>query len=246
MSIQKQCIVTGGGNGIGRAITETFLKTGYSVAVFDIDNSKIKADCKEYVDFGNLQCFQVDISDQSQIQTAVKAVVQERKRIDVLVNNAGILSFDNFFTESIDGWMKVVQVNLHGTFMCCKEVVEVMKNQQSGSIINIVSISALKESKFSSPSYCASKAGIIGMSRCLAVQAAEYNIRVNCVAPSTTDTPMLSGLQEEQKKAYEDLVPLGRLAMPEDIANAVDFLASEKSCYITGEIINVNGGMLMP
>jgi NAD(P)-dependent dehydrogenase (short-subunit alcohol dehydrogenase family) len=246
MAILKQCIVTGGSKGIGRAITESFMQSGYSVAVFDIDNTPLEEEYREAIFDNNLTCYQVDISDQVQIQTAIQDVMQKYGRIDVLVNNAGILSLDNFYTESIEGWMKVIQVNLNGTFMCCKQVVEVMKKQKSGSIINIISISALKESKFSSPSYCASKAGIVGMSRCLAAQAAEFNIRVNCVAPSTTDTSMLSGLPEKRRQAYEKLVPLGRLAIPADVANAVDFLASDKSNYITGEILNVNGGMLMP
>jgi 3-oxoacyl-[acyl-carrier protein] reductase len=121
-----------------------------------------------------------------------------------------------------------------------------MKKNKKGCIINVVSISGLKESKFSSPSYCASKAGVIGMSRCLAAQAAEYNIRVNCIAPSTTETAMISNLTEETKSAYTQSVPLGRLAHPADIANAVAFMASDEASYITGEVMNVNGGLLMP
>ncbi|PKP61635.1 3-oxoacyl-ACP reductase [Candidatus Atribacteria bacterium HGW-Atribacteria-1] len=243
---EKVCVVTGGGRGIGRAITETLLRNNYRVAVIDLDTGNIETEYKELVARGKLRCFKGNIENRYEIEKTFNLINKQMGSFDVLVNNAGILSTDNFLTETLEGWQRVINVNLTGTFICCKKAVDIMKKNRSGCIVNIVSISGLKPSVFSSPSYCASKAGVIGMSRSLAAQVAKYNIRVNSVAPSTTSSSMIDGLSEKVKESYKKSVPLGRLALPQDVANAVEFLVSEKASYITGEIVNVNGGLLMP
>jgi 3-oxoacyl-[acyl-carrier protein] reductase len=239
------CAVTGVASGIGLSIAEYLCKNDYKVGVVDLKVDSLYTHFKNEIDSKNIVAAKADITSRKEVNNAFDMIVNEFGIVDVLINSAGVLVMKNFLDENENDWDSVVNVNLKGVYLCCKAVVPGMVKNNFGRIVSISSISGLKQAVFSSTGYCASKAGIIGFSRCLAAQLAGYNIRVNCIAPSTTETPMIDTLDEKTKSDYKQSVPLGRLAKPEDIAYAVDFLISDRSDYITGETLNVSGGLLM-
>jgi 3-oxoacyl-[acyl-carrier protein] reductase len=241
----RVCAVTGGASGIGLSIAEYLCGNGYKVGVVDLKVDSLYSHFKNELDSKNIVAAKADITSQKEVENAFDAIRNDLGGVDVLINSAGVLVMKNFLDENENDWDRVVNVNLKGAYLCCKAVVPGMIKNNFGRIVSISSISGLKQAVFSSTAYCASKAGIIGFSRCLAAQLAGNNIRVNCVAPSTTLTPMIDALDEKTKNDYKKAVPLGRLAKPEDIVYAVDFLISDRSDYITGETLNVNGGLLM-
>jgi len=241
----RVCAVTGGASGIGLSIAGYLCKNDYKVGVVDLKVDSLHSNFTGEIESGNMVAANADITRWDEVKKAFDVIINEFGRVDVLINSAGVLVMKNFLDENEDDWDSVVDVNLKGVYLCCKAVVPGMVKNNFGRIVSISSISGLKQAVFSSTGYCASKAGIIGFSRCLAAQLAGYNIRVNCVAPSTTETPMIDRLDEKTKSDYKQSVPLGRLAKPEDIAYAVDFLISDRSDYITGETLNVSGGLLM-
>lgn len=246
MSFGKVGVVTGGSKGIGKAIADMLLGNEYRVAVIDVHTSELEQEAEREIKDGKLRVYNGSIGDDSGMKSIFASILKDFGQIDVLVNNAGILSTNTFVEETLLCWEQIIDINLTGTFICTKYAVESMIRMRKGCIVNIVSISGLKESVFSSPAYCASKSGIIGMARCLAANVAKYNIRVNNVAPSTTTTSMVDSVNKDVLKIYKNNVPLGRLAEPKDIANAVEFLISDKAEFITGETMNVNGGLYMP
>ncbi len=245
----KSCIVTGGAKGIGKSIAESFFQLGANVAIWDIDLNAANTFKDEILGKNEMNntvvVNEVDVSNLDDIKNAVNEVLSSFNNIDILVNNAGIYSISNIVEENEKNWDLLIKTNLTGAFLCIKEVLHIMIKNKYGKIINLSSISGQKESIYASPSYCASKAGVIGLSRCIAAQVAKYNINVNCVAPSITDTDCISILDDEKINKAVDAIPLKRIGKPEDITNAVLFLASDKSNYITGETINVNGGSYM-
>lgn len=242
---KRICIVTGGNRGIGLFISEYLLKIGYNIAVLDIAIDNFLQRSKESIESGNAVAFKTDVTKYAEINNSVEKITEEMGEITDLVNNAGILSTKPFLEETEEDWKTMIDVNLNGVFLCCKAVIPLMIKNKFGRIVNISSLSGIKSSIYSSTAYCASKAGIIGFSRCLASQTAKYNIRINSVAPCTAESPMISDLDEEILKNYIQSVPLGRIAKPLDIANAVHFLLSDRSDFMTGETINLSGGLLM-
>jgi 3-oxoacyl-[acyl-carrier protein] reductase len=245
--IKKQiCVVTGGARGIGYSIYEHLLEKAYKVVILDIFTDEVIKKAKREIEKGNLMVLKTDISCSESVDKSFTIIKEKFGTVDVLVNNAGIVYTRNFIEESEEDWDKVVAINLKGVFLCSKAAIPGMISQKYGRIVNISSVSALKPSIYSCSAYCASKAGVIGFSRCLASQVVKYNIRVNCVAPCTANTPMIDNLEKDVKEDYIKKVPIGRLARPIDIAHAVFFLISEQSDFITGETINVNGGIFMP
>jgi len=248
--VKKACIITGGAKGIGRVLTENLLIEGYSVLIFDRDLKSAEETYKELKEKhktgDDLEVFVGDVTSSDDIKNMTDICLKKFGSIDALINNAGLYHIKDIFTEEVSEWDNMIDVNLKGIFLCCKAVLGYMKKKKKGKIINFSSISGKKQSIFASPSYCASKAGVIGLTRCIAAQVARYNININCIAPGAIGTEMLTkNLTEEQILKAKDLIPLRRMGRPEDIAGAVKFLLSSGSDFITGETINVNGGSFM-
>jgi 3-oxoacyl-[acyl-carrier protein] reductase len=239
------CVVTGGSSGIGLSIADYLCRNNYKVGILDLQVDTLYKHFKNEMGENSIVAVKADITRWQEVKNAFDIIVDKFSGVDVLVNSAGVLSMKNFLDENEDDWDRVVNVNLKGVFLCCRAVIPGMVKNNFGRIVSISSISGLKQAVFSSTGYCASKAGIIGFSRCLAAQLARYNIRVNCIAPSTVETPMIDKLDATIKRNYKKSVPLGRLAKPGDIVYAVDYLISDRSDYITGETLNISGGLLM-
>jgi 3-oxoacyl-[acyl-carrier protein] reductase len=242
----KAAIVTGGARGIGRAISTEFLKEGCDVVIFDkfypddFDNyiSEMSSTGRKIVSKS------VDITDTNATQKACEDVAAEFGHIDILVNNAGITRDKLLIRMSEDEWDAVLAVNLKGAFNTTRVLARIMAKQRSGKIINISSVVGLM-GNFGQSNYAASKAGLIGLSKTVAKELAGRNINVNVVAPGFVETEMTLQLSDEQRLALLNLVPLKRASKPEEIAGIVAFLCSEKANYITGQVICVDGGMVM-
>jgi 3-oxoacyl-[acyl-carrier protein] reductase len=186
-----------------------------------------------------------DISKSSEVRDMVSQVQNTFGRVDILVNNAGIIRRGTIETVTEEDWDRVIEVNLKGTFNCCKAVVEIMKRQGYGKIVNISSIAGKMGDITSAPGYGPSKAAIDALTKTLAMQLARYGINANAVSPHAIETEMSAQWSEERRREIIAAIPLGRLGKPEDVAEAVLFLASDRASFITGEILDVNGGALM-
>jgi 3-oxoacyl-[acyl-carrier protein] reductase len=239
-------VVTGAARGIGRAIALAFVGEGAKVALADIDEEHLLR-LREEIEKRGGQALPVpcDISKSSDVKEMVDWVLKTFGRIDVLVNNAGIIRRGTIETVTEEDWDRVIAINLTGTFNCCKAVVGPMKRQRSGKIVNVSSIAAKMGDITSAPGYGSSKAGADALMKTLARQLAPGGIRVNAVAPHAIETEMSAQWSEERRREIVAGIPLGRLGRPEDVANAVLFLASDAASFITGEILDVNGGALM-
>ena len=236
----KVTIVTGASQGIGRAIAEFLAEKGSDIAVFDVTDG---ADTVRAVEAKGARAafFHADVSDLQQVEKAVLAVVDGMGRVDNLVNNAGITRDKLLVRMTEDDWDQVMRVNLKGVFNCTKAVIRrLMKT--GGNIVNIASIAGLTGNPGQS-NYAASKAGIIGLTKSLAKEYGERSIRVNAVAPGLIRTDMTASLSEKHQETLVQGVPLGRAGEPIDVARVVYFLLSEYAGYITGEVINVSGGL---
>lgn len=247
LDMQDQvAVVTGGGSGIGRCVCLQLAERGARVAVLDISAEGAARVAQEVSDQGGQAVpFTVDITSNQQVCEAIAAVHDHWGRINILVNSAGIYKVGTIFEVSEADWDRMLNINLKGAFLVCKAVAPYMRAQGSGAIVNVASISGRTKSRFAGPHYVASKAGIIGLTMCLANQLAEYGIRVNAVAPSTADTPMIDFLSAEERAALCAQNPLGRLAKAEEVAAAIVFLASPAASFINGDTLNVNGGAFM-
>ena len=239
-------IVTGAARGIGKAIALAFIGEGASVALVDVDKRTL-----ETVQNGITENREEVIAIPCNITRSVdvKAMVDQVRsrfgRIDILVNNAGIIRRGTIETVTEEDWDRVIEVNLKGTFNCCKAVAHIMKEQGYGKIVNVSSIAGKVGDITSAPGYGPSKAGVDALTKTLARQLAPYGINVNAVSPHAIETEMSAQWSEERRKEIIASIPLGRLGKPEDVAAAVLFLASEEASFITGEILDVNGGALM-
>jgi len=239
-------LITGAGRGIGKAIARRLGAAGALVIVFDIDESALTATARELSAEGcNAQARVLDVADFEAVQCHVSEILIERGRIDILVNCAGILHTKSFEALSEAEWDLMLKTNLKGVFNFFKAVVGPMKRQCGGKIVSISSLSGKSGGISVSADYAVSKAGVIVLSRCLARDLAPYGVNVNCVAPGLTDTNMNASLGSEQMRKVIESIPLGRMAKPEEIAELVLFLSSQASDYITGETVNINGGLLM-
>ncbi len=242
----RVAVVTGAARGIGKAIALAFVGEGAKVALVDIAAEALERVREEIEGRGGqalpLPC---DVSQSSAVGEMVEKVLGRYGRIDILVNNAGIIRRGTIETVTEDDWDRVIAINLKGTFNCCKAVVAPMKKQGRGNIVNVSSISGKMGDITSAPGYGPSKAGGDALMKTLALQLARYGIRVNAVAPHAIETEMSAQWSEERRREIVAGIPLGRLGRPEDVAQAVLFLASDAASFITGEILDVNGGALM-
>jgi len=242
----RVAMITGGARGIGRAIGLTFMREGAKVVLVDIDKDRLEASKREMEGKGGMvRAIPCDITHSSEVKGTVNQIHKTLGRIDILVNNAGIIRRGTIETVTEEDWDRVVEVNLKGTFNCCKAVVEIMRGQGYGKIINISSIAGKMGDITSAPGYGPSKAGIDALTKTLARQLACYGINVNAVSPHAIETEMSAQWSEERRKEIIASIPLGRLGKPEDVAEAVLFLASDGASFITGEILDVNGGAWM-
>jgi len=242
----RAAIVTGGARGIGKAIALAFLREGAKVAIIDSDEERLEMLKKEMgKESKEVTIVPCDITKSSEVNGMVNQVHKKFGRIDILVNNAGIIRRGTIETVTEEDWDRVIEVNLKGTFNCCKAVAGIMKQQGYGKIVNVSSIAGKMGDITSAPGYGPSKAGMDALAKTLARQLAQYGINVNAVSPHAIETEMSAQWSEERRKEIIGSIPLGRLGRPEDVANAVLFLASDEASFITGEILDVNGGALM-
>ncbi len=239
-------IVTGGGSGIGRATCLELARRGVRVAVADLSAEAAGRVAGEVIALGAeaLDCG-VDVTAAEQVERTVRAVRERFGRIDILVNSAGIYQSGTIDQVSEADWDRVLAVNLKGTFLFCKAVIPCMLERGSGAIVNISSISGRTRSQLAAVSYVASKAGVIGLTMCLASQLAGKGVRVNCVAPGSVSTPMTDLWSAEEREFIRRSIPMGRLGCPAEVASAIVYLASPAASFITGETLNVNGGAFM-
>jgi len=242
---QRVALVTGGSRGIGRAIALTLCKADYAIVIASPELEKNEEVAGEIRALGG-ECMTSDfnVASQESVKSGVDGIMQKFHRVDVLVNNAGITRDALSMRMKADDWNKVIAVNLTGTFFTSQAVIPQMMKERWGRIINIASVVG-EAGNPGQANYVASKAGIIGLTKCLAQELASRNITVNAIAPGFIDTDMTAVLTEEQKQKMMVKVPLNRLGQPQDIANAVKFLASDDASYITGQVLRVNGGMYM-
>ena len=243
----KVAIVTGSGRGIGKAIAEVLAEAGANVVVADIDLSSARGTAAEIEARYRRRTLPLAL-DVTDLRSAEQMVAETRDQlgaVDILVNNAGVQSYVSFDDMSVEEWARVLQINLTGTFICCKAVRPVMCQQRSGRIINLSSMSARTGGQASPPNYTASKAGVMGLTKALARSLAQYNVTVNALAPGIIDTAMIGHWTSEQRMNWQNQIPLQRLGTARDVGNAVVFLASDLASYITGVVLDVNGGYVM-
>ena len=241
----KIALVTGSGRGIGKSIALEFAKEGATIFLNDINNENLENTQKEIENLGN-KCFSIieDVSDYNKVKDMFKYILKEIGKIDILVNNAGINRDKTLHKMNIEDWEAVIRVNLNSIYSCCKESVIIMRENNYGRIINISSLAALSP-KFGQTNYAASKAGVIGFTKSLALETASKGITVNAIAPGYIDTEMLKTIPNDIKENFKSLIPMGRFGLPEEVAKLAVFLASDNASYITGQVININGGILM-
>jgi 3-oxoacyl-[acyl-carrier protein] reductase len=241
----RVAFVTGASRGIGRAISLTLCRAGFQIVVAspEIENNELVAEeiraCS-----GEAMTLDLDVSSPESVKAGFAKVLADKSRIDVLVNNAGITRDGLAVRMKLSDWELVLKINLQGAFLCSQAALPSMMKNRWGRIINIASVVG-QAGAAGQANYAASKAGIIGLTKALAQEMASRSITVNAIAPGYVATDMTKVLPEEVKKKILAGVPLGRMGTPEDIANAVKFLASEEASYITGHVLAVNGGMYM-
>lgn len=241
----KVAIVTGAARGIGRAAAEAFAESGAKVIVGDIDEKEGKKVASEMD--GEARFIKLDVSDSESVQNLVSEVKDLYGKIDILVNNAGIFYTEDIVDTPEEEWDKLMGVNLRGAYLCCHYIVPEMIEQQSGVVVNIASEAGIVGIG-GQVAYNVSKAGLISMTKSMAVDFAEDGIRVNAVCPGTTETPLfLNALDEadnpeELRRTYEGIRPLNRLGDPDEIAAAILAMASEELGYATGSILSIDGG----
>lgn len=243
---QRVAIVTGGSRGIGREIAITLAKNGVNVVVNYFGNAKLAADVVTECENYGVKAFavQADVSDADQVKNLVTKTIEQFGKIDILVNNAGITSDNLLLRMKETEWDKVIATNLKSVFLLSKAVARQMMKQRFGRIINMSSVVGIIGNP-GQANYVAAKAGVIGLTKSLAREFASRGITVNAVAPGFIETDMTATLNTETRSLLLQQIPLARLGTAQDVANVVNFLVSDAASYITGQVINVDGGMVM-
>jgi len=241
----KIALVTGAAQGIGRAIALLLAQKGADIVVSDINLEKAEEMAKEIEAVGRKgMAIKVDVANTDDVERMIEAILEQFGQIDILVNNAGIARDKLILRMTEEDWDAVLNVNLKGTFNCTKAVIKHMSKQRKGKIVNIASVVG-EMGNVGQANYSASKAGVIGFTKTIAREFAQRGINVNAIAPGYIETPMTEALPEKVKEELRRMIPMERLGRPEDVAQAVLFLVSETSSYITGQVLNVNGGIYM-
>ncbi|MCF8720566.1 3-oxoacyl-[acyl-carrier-protein] reductase [Nitrospina gracilis] len=241
----KVALVTGGARGIGQVVGETLAKMGAHVVLADVNKDgaeqAAEAICKSG---GSASAAQLNVSSVEDVQKVFDSISKEFKLLDILVNNAGITRDGLLMRMKEEDWDLVLSINLKGSFLCSQQAVKQMMKQKDGAIVNISSIVGVM-GNLGQANYSASKAGLIGLTKTTAREVASRGIRVNAIAPGFIDTDMTRQLKDDVREQLIGQIPMARLGQPQDIADSVAFLVSDRARYITGQVINVNGGMLM-
>jgi len=241
----KVAFVTGASQGIGRATALALAEAGAKVAAAARNTEKLASLVAEIqAKGGEAAAIPLDVADAAQVKTAFQEALAKFGRLDIVVNNAAITRDTLALRMKLEDWDAVLRTNLTGAHLCTQQALGAMLKQRSGRIINISSVVA-ETGNAGQANYVASKAGLIGLTRAIAVEVASRSITVNCVAPGFIDTPMTDPLPAELKEKMKAMIPLGRFGVDRDVAAAVVFLASDEAAYITGQVLGVNGGMHM-
>jgi NAD(P)-dependent dehydrogenase (short-subunit alcohol dehydrogenase family) len=241
-STSKVALVTGAARGIGLATAKRFLAEGWRVGLLDIEAELLKGAVADIADAEHTLALPCDVSDAKAVAAAMETIGQRFGRLDALVNNAGIAVFAPIMETSDADWSRILEVNLTGPFLCTKAAAPVMREHGGGAIVNITSISAVRASTLRS-AYGTSKAGLAHLTKQLAVELASLGIRVNAVAPGPVETAMAKAVHTPEIRAdYHDAIPLNRYGLEEELAEAIFFLCSDRSSYITGQVLAVDGG----
>ena len=243
---RRVVLVTGGSRGIGKETAKVYAENGYDVAInYVSEKTDVEGIKKEFQDMG-VKCLMIkaDVSNEEDVNNMVEKVISEFGKIDVLVNNAGITKDTLLMRMSKEDFDKVIDINLKGTFLVTKAVSKYMMKKRCGSIINLSSVVGVAGNSGQS-NYSASKAGIIGFTKSIAKELASRNIRANAVAPGFIETDMTNVLKDEVKESIGNQIPLKRMGTAREVAEVIYFLGTEKSSYITGQVINIDGGMVM-
>jgi 3-oxoacyl-[acyl-carrier protein] reductase len=243
--IDKVAVITGGAQGIGKATVKKFAQEGATVIIWDVNEEKANATINELKIISEKIVFQkVNVTSLESVTEAANQLVTQYKKIDILINNAGITRDASFLKMTEDQWKQVIDVNLTGVFNCTKAIAPIMVDNNYGKIVNTSSVVGLY-GNFGQTNYVATKSGIIGMTKVWARELGRKGINVNVVAPGFIATEMVDTVPEKVIAMLKDKTPLGKLGDPEDIANAYLFLVSEESRFITGTVLSVDGGLVL-
>jgi 3-oxoacyl-[acyl-carrier protein] reductase len=241
----KVAFITGAAAGIGKEIAMTLAKQGADCVICDVNEELLNQTTAEIAALGvQTLGLVLNVSSMADCEEAVNKIIDKFKKVDILINNAGITRDGLLIRMKESDWDAVLSVNLKGAFNCTKAVVKPMMKQRSGAIVNMASIIGLMGNA-GQVNYAASKAGLIGLTKSVAKEVASRNIRVNAIAPGFIETKMTQILSDDVKQAMLNQIPLGKFGSPQDVANLVVFLVTDDSNYITGQVISINGGMLM-
>jgi 3-oxoacyl-[acyl-carrier protein] reductase len=239
----KHILVTGGSRGIGRGIVEQLMTRGYQVSFLYNSNKNMADDLTvRLARLGTIKSYQCDVREFDKVKAVVREIIEETGGLDGLVNNSGITYDKNLLMMQENDWKTVINTNLNGCFNVTRTVINHFLKKRSGKIVNITSVAGIKGMS-GQTNYCSSKSGIIGFTRSLAVEVAKYGVTVNAVAPGYIDTDMTKNMPEKVREKLLSQIPVGVIGRVEDVANIVQFLLSDESNYITGQIIAVDGGI---
>ena len=238
----KVALITGSASGIGAGIAKKFAEAGAKIALCDVD---VENGAKTVQEIGaRARFYKLDISSEDDVNRTIEKIISDYSKLDILINNAGITNDKLLLRMTREDWERVIRINLTGTFLMTRAVIKHMVKQRSGKIVNIASVVGLIGNAGQS-NYAASKAGIIGFTKSCAKELAARNITVNAIAPGFVETRMTEALPLEIRQNYLKLIPLGRFGNTLDVANLAVFLSSEQSSYITGQVVCLDGGMVM-